>query len=111
MTCIVKTYPQYIGIRLALGAAEATMYPGGYLILSMWYKPKELATRMSIFYGANTGAGESRIRLTVPTVNVKSRLLGAFGGMIAYGIGRLDYAHGWRAWRWLFLVSVLLPCK
>jgi MFS family permease len=85
LTCVVKSYGGFIGIRLALGAAEATIYPGGYLLLSMWYKPKELATRMSIFYGANTAAG-------------------AFGGVIAYGVGNLDYVHGWRAWRWLFLV-------
>ena len=89
LTCVVKSYGGYIGIRLALGAAEATMYPGGYLILSMWYKPKELATRMAIFYGANTAAG-------------------AFGGVIAYGVGNLDYVHGWRAWRWLFLVGPFL---
>ena len=86
LTCVVKSYHGYIGIRLALGIAEATMYPGGYLLLSMWYQPKELATRMSIFYGANTAAG-------------------AFGGVIAYGVGNLDGRGGWRAWKWLFFVS------
>lgn len=50
------------------------------------YTPKELATRMAIFYGANTGAG-------------------AFGGVIAYGVGNLDGAHGWRAWQFLFLIE------
>ncbi|KAK4686973.1 hypothetical protein P7C73_g3145, partial [Tremellales sp. Uapishka_1] len=89
LTCIVKSYGGYIVIRLALGCAEATIYPGGYLLLSMWYKPKELATRMSIFYGANTAAG-------------------AFGGVIAYGVGRLDHHGGWRAWRWLFLIEGLI---
>ncbi|KAL7418667.1 hypothetical protein Q5752_006350 [Cryptotrichosporon argae] len=89
LTSICSSYGGYIGIRLCLGAAEATIYPGGYLLLSMWYKPKELATRMSIFYGANTAAG-------------------AFGGVIAYGVGNLDGAHGWRAWRWLFLIEGLI---
>ncbi|WRT67578.1 uncharacterized protein IL334_004550 [Kwoniella shivajii] len=89
VTCVVQNYGGYIAIRLALGAAEATIYPGGYLLLSMWYKPKELATRMAIFYGANTSAG-------------------AFGGAIAYGIGKLDGVHGWRAWRWLFLIEGLI---
>lgn len=50
----------------------------------MWYTPTELATRMAIFYGANTAAG-------------------AFGGVVAYGVGNLDGAHGWRAWKWLFV--------
>ncbi|RDW58152.1 hypothetical protein BP6252_13563 [Coleophoma cylindrospora] len=85
-TCVVKSYPGYVIIRLFLGMSEAGLYPGSYFILSMWYKPKELATRMAIFYGANTAAG-------------------AFGGVIAYGVGNLDGAMGWRAWRWLFLIE------
>lgn len=44
---------------------------------------------MAIFYGANTAAG-------------------AFGGVIAYGVGNLDGAHGWRAWKWLFLIEGLI---
>lgn len=41
---------------------------------------------MAIFYGANTAAG-------------------AFGGVIAYGVGNLDGVYGWRAWKWLFLIE------
>ncbi|KAG7742401.1 hypothetical protein KL923_000016 [Ogataea haglerorum] len=85
-TAFVKTWHQYIGIRLCLGAAESVIYPGSYFILSCWYTRSELQTRMGIFYGANT-------------------LAGAFGGVLAYGIGNLDHARGWRAWRWLFLIE------
>ncbi|KAG7878674.1 hypothetical protein KL938_003817 [Ogataea parapolymorpha] len=85
-TAFVKNWHQYIGIRLCLGAAESVIYPGSYFILSCWYTRSELQTRMGIFYGANT-------------------LAGAFGGVLAYGIGNLDYARGWRAWRWLFLIE------
>ncbi|KAI1776122.1 major facilitator superfamily domain-containing protein [Hypoxylon cercidicola] len=86
MTCLVSNYGSYVVIRLVLGLAEAGLYPGSYFILSMWYTPTELATRMAIFYGANTGAG-------------------AFGGVIAYGVGNLDGVNGWRAWKWLFLIE------
>jgi MFS family permease len=86
LTCLVKSYAGYVVIRLALGLAEAGLYPGSYFILSMWYTPTELATRMAIFYGANTSAG-------------------AFGGVIAYGVGNLDGAYGMRAWKWLFLIE------
>lgn len=86
LTCLVKNYGSYIAIRLVLGLTEAGLYPGSYFILSMWYTPKELATRMAIFYGANTAAG-------------------AFGGVIAYGVGNLDGVHGMRAWKWLFLIE------
>lgn len=86
LTSQVSSYGGFIVIRLVLGITEAGLYPGSYFILSMWYTPKELATRMAIFYGANTAAG-------------------AFGGVIAYGVGNLDGAMGWRAWRWLFLIE------
>lgn len=69
--------------------AEAGLYSGSYFILSMWYTTKELATRMAIFYGANTDAG-------------------AFGGVIAYGVGNLDGQYGMRAWKWLFLIEGLV---
>ncbi|KAL3460935.1 major facilitator superfamily domain-containing protein [Aspergillus heterothallicus] len=86
LTCRVSSYGGYVAIRLILGATEAGLYPDSYFILSMWYTPKEIGTRMAIFYGANTAAG-------------------AFGGVIAYGVGNLDGAMGWRAWRWLFLIE------
>ncbi|KAI0174758.1 major facilitator superfamily domain-containing protein [Pestalotiopsis sp. NC0098] len=86
LTCLVTNYGSYVAVRLVLGLTEAGLYPGSYFILSMWYTPSELATRMAIFYGANTAAG-------------------AFGGVIAYGVGNLDGAHGMRAWKWLFLIE------
>jgi len=86
LTSICKSYGGYVVIRLFLGMTEAGLYPGSYFILSMWYTPQELATRMAIFYGANTAAG-------------------AFGGVIAYGVGNLDHHMGWRAWQWLFLIE------
>lgn len=86
LTCLVTNYGSYVAIRLLLGMTEAGLYPGSYFILSMWYTPRELATRMAIFYGANTAAG-------------------AFGGVIAYGVGNLDGHNSWPAWKWLFLIE------
>ncbi|KAJ5991221.1 hypothetical protein N7522_011428 [Penicillium canescens] len=86
LTSQASSYAGFIAIRLMLGITEAGLYPGAYFILSMWYTPKEIGTRMAIFYGANTTAG-------------------AFGGVIAYGVGSLDGNLGWRAWRWLFLIE------
>ncbi|KAJ5387966.1 hypothetical protein N7509_010507 [Penicillium cosmopolitanum] len=65
LTSQASSYGSFIVIRLMLGITEAGLYPGAYFILSMWYTPKEIGTRMAIFYGANTTAG-------------------AFGGVIAY---------------------------
>lgn len=55
LTCLVDSYGSYVVIRLMLGLTEAGLYPGSYFILSMWYTPRELATRMAIFYGAVSG--------------------------------------------------------
>ncbi|KAJ5272917.1 Major facilitator superfamily domain general substrate transporter [Penicillium angulare] len=90
LTSQVSSYGGFVAIRLMLGITEAGLYPGAYFILSMWYTPKEIGTRMAIFYGANTTAG-------------------AFGGVIAYGVGSLDNHMGWRAWRWLFLIEGAFP--
>lgn len=86
LTCLVRSFGSFVAVRLALGISEAGLYPGSYFILSMWYTPRELATRMAIFYGANTAAG-------------------AFSGVIAYGVGHLDGAHGYKAWQWLFIIE------
>lgn len=89
LTCLVRSFGGFIAIRLALGISEAGLYPGSYFILSMWYTPRELATRMAIFYGANTAAG-------------------AFAGVIAYGVGHLDGQQGYAAWEWLFLIEGII---
>jgi Na+/melibiose symporter-like transporter len=40
-----------------------------------------------------------------------STLAGAFNGLIAYGIDKdMDGLHGWRAWRWIFLIEGAMPC-
>ncbi|VUC23760.1 unnamed protein product [Clonostachys rosea] len=89
LTCLVRSFGGFIAIRLALGISEAGLYPGSYFILSMWYTPRELATRMAIFYGANTAAG-------------------AFAGVIAYGVGHLDGQQGYTAWEWLFMIEGII---
>ncbi|KAH7308437.1 major facilitator superfamily domain-containing protein [Stachybotrys elegans] len=89
LTCLVRSFGGFVAVRLTLGISEAGLYPGSYFILSMWYTPKELATRMAIFYGADTAAG-------------------AFSGVIAYGVGHLDGNHGYTAWQWLFLIEGVL---
>jgi len=60
------------------------------LYLSLWYTPKELATRGSIIYST-------------------ACLAGAFNGLIAYGITK-EYAYHppFQPWQWLFLVEGLI---
>lgn len=69
------------------GAVEAPFYPGALYILSLFYKRKEIATRVSILYAGNI-------------------LAVAFAGLIAAAtFSTMDGAHNLAGWRWLFIVE------
>ncbi|KAM6536030.1 hypothetical protein FALCPG4_005551 [Fusarium falciforme] len=73
-------------LRFLLGAAEAGVFPGMIYYFTFWYKPEERALRIAAFLTSAT-------------------LAGAFGGCIAYGVGRMNGAGGLQAWRWLFILE------
>ncbi|KAJ2979018.1 hypothetical protein NQ176_g3497 [Zarea fungicola] len=76
-----------IALRFCLGLVEAGYFPGVLLLLSSWYKKRELARRFSIFY-------------------CSSLLSGAVGGLIAGQIIQRMQHHGnLPAWKWLFLIE------
>jgi hypothetical protein len=58
------------------------MFPGCFYLIGMWYRRKEAQKRYSFFFSSTT-------------------LAGAFGGLIAAGIGRINGAAGYAAWRWM----------
>lgn len=66
------------------------IHPGFYL-MSMWYRPLEAQKRFSFFFNATSFAG-------------------AFGGLLASAIGKMDGVHGYHAWRWVFILEGLLIC-
>ncbi|ODN76463.1 hypothetical protein L198_08058 [Cryptococcus wingfieldii CBS 7118] len=73
-------------LRLLLGLFEAGMYPGCAWVLTTWYTPDQIHSRHTIFY---CGAC----------------LAGAFSGLLAYGIGQLDYTWGYRGWRFIYIIE------
>lgn len=76
----VNTFAQASGVRFLLGVFEAGMMPGIAYYLSRWYRRSELTLRLSLYI-------------------VMSPLAGAFGGLLASGILKLDHfgsLHGWR---------------
>ncbi|CEL03727.1 hypothetical protein ASPCAL04873 [Aspergillus calidoustus] len=80
------TYAELAVLRFLLGAAEAGVFPGMIFYFTFWYKPGERAIRIAIFLCSAT-------------------LSGAFGGAIAYGVGRLNGRQGLEGWRWLFIIE------
>ena len=55
----------------------------------MWYKRHECGLRMAIFFSAATAAG-------------------AFGGLLARGIGEMDGIGGKGGWAWIFIIEGIL---
>ncbi|KAK2466573.1 hypothetical protein APHAL10511_001435 [Amanita phalloides] len=85
---LVKTYPQLVGVRVALGVAEAGLFPGVTYYLSLWYPRLQLQTRIALFFGAAT-------------------LAGAFSGVLAYGISFMSGTRGFLGWSWIFIIEGL----
>lgn len=74
----------FLASRMFLGLAEAGYIPGACYTLSTWYKKKELAKRVAVFFfGMFSG--------------------NALSPLLASGILKLEGARGLRGWQWLFL--------
>ncbi|KAL7790096.1 major facilitator superfamily domain-containing protein [Trichoderma afarasin] len=88
-TGYVNTMAQAAGVRFLLGIFEAGMMPGIAYYLSRWYRRSELAFRLSLYI-------------------VMSPLAGAFGGLLASAILKLDHVGGVRSWRMIFVVEGII---
>ncbi|KAF4979162.1 hypothetical protein FZEAL_4590 [Fusarium zealandicum] len=90
MTCtgLVQNFAGLMTTRVLLGIFEAGFFPGAIYLCSYWYMPKDLSTRISYFYCA-------------------SALSGAFSGLLAAGIAKMDGVAGLEGWRWIFILEGL----
>ncbi|KAK7696636.1 hypothetical protein QCA50_001294 [Cerrena zonata] len=78
VTCLQGLTQNYSGIlatRFFLGAFESGMFPGCFYLLAMWYRREEAQKRYSFFFSSTT-------------------LAGAFGGLLASAIGKMDGMRG-----------------
>ena len=85
-TGFVQNYQQAVGCRLALGFAEAGIFPALTFVVSTIYPRESQGKRVAVLYGATA-------------------LSGACGGLIAYGIQQMGTKLGLEAWRWLFIIE------
>ncbi|KAJ8590439.1 MFS general substrate transporter [Rhizopogon salebrosus TDB-379] len=89
-TIIMGTTKGFIGAictRFFLGFVEAAFFPGTLLLMSKWYKRRELGQRISVL-----GCG--------------IMISNAFGSLFASAIlDNMDGAMGRAAWRWLFYIE------
>ena len=67
---------------LTIGFVRAGFFPGAILIISKWYMPHESQTRIAIFFTA-------------------SAIAGAFSGLLAFAIAKMNGVGGYEGWRWV----------
>jgi MFS family permease len=99
---IVQNFPGLAAARLALGIAEAGLFPGVAVsfevsirftqidspkyYLTMWYCRHEIQLRQAMFFSAASVAG-------------------AFSGLLAFAISKMDGVGGYAGWRWIFILE------
>ncbi|KAJ5952745.1 uncharacterized protein N7479_011158 [Penicillium vulpinum] len=64
----------------------AGFLPGAVLVISKWYLPGETQTRIAILYTSAASGG-------------------AFSGLLAFGLAKMDGAGGYEGWRWIFIIE------
>ncbi|KAH6916427.1 major facilitator superfamily domain-containing protein [Coprinopsis sp. MPI-PUGE-AT-0042] len=84
----VKNYSGLLAVRFMLGLLEGPMFPGIVLYLSGFYTRKELSFRVACFFSS-------------------ASLAGAFSGLLAAAITKMNGVQGLQAWRWIFILEGL----
>ncbi|PWN52676.1 MFS general substrate transporter [Violaceomyces palustris] len=74
--------------RFFLGLLEGGLFPGITFLISCWYPRTQTNLRIALFFSAGA-------------------LAGAFGGIIAFGISKIEGVAGLSGWRWIFIVEGL----
>ena len=88
---LVRNFSGLLATRFFLGLAETGMFPGSFYLIGMWYKRSEAQKRYSFFFGSTS-------------------LAGAFGGLLASAIGKMNHMRGYLGWRWIFILEGTLSC-
>ncbi|KAI5927580.1 major facilitator superfamily domain-containing protein [Camillea tinctor] len=83
---IVRDFRGLLAARLFLGIAEAGLFPGCAYYLTMWYCRHEIQLRQAMFFSA-------------------ASIAGAFSGLLAYAIAKMDGVGNLEGWRWIFILE------
>lgn len=90
LTCclsVVNDAKTVYGIRFLIGFAEGTAWPGNTTILSQWYLPNEIGTRLALF-------------------NIAQPIGAMISGVMQGALSEtLDGALGRAGWRWAFIIN------
>jgi len=87
---IVTSYKGLLVARFFLGVTESGFFPAATYLLTIWYLRYEVQRRMAVFYAAGS-------------------LSGAFSGLLAFGIEKMNGVKGLGGWQWIFILEGLIP--
>ncbi|KAF7716716.1 MFS-type transporter [Penicillium ucsense] len=90
-TGFVQNFAGLVVIRVLLGLFEAGFLPGAVLVISKWYLPNETQTRIAILYTSAASGG-------------------AFSGLLAFAIAKMNGVAGYEGWRWIFIIEGIATC-
>ena len=85
-TGLVKNFGGLLACRLILAVFEAGFFPGAVYLITRWYAQRQLQLRVALFYCA-------------------SALSGAFSGLLAFCIAKMDGVGGIAGWAWIFILE------
>ncbi|CEJ82055.1 hypothetical protein VHEMI02146 [[Torrubiella] hemipterigena] len=85
---LVRDFKGLLIARVFLGIAEAGLFPGIAYYLTLWYCRDEIQLRQALFFSA-------------------ASIAGAFSGLLAFAIGKMDGVGGLEGWRWIFILEGL----
>jgi MFS family permease len=83
---LVHSYTGLLVARWFLGVAESGFFPAATYLLTLWYKRYEYQQRFAIFYSMASMAG-------------------AFSGLLAFAIEKMDGVAGRTGWQWIFIIE------
>ncbi|KAH7034773.1 major facilitator superfamily domain-containing protein [Microdochium trichocladiopsis] len=86
---IVRDFKGLLIARIFLGITEAGLFPGCAYYLTMWYCRHEIQLRQALFFSA-------------------ASIAGAFSGLLAFGIAKMQGVGGLEGWRWIFILEGIL---
>ncbi|KAF7192573.1 putative transporter [Pseudocercospora fuligena] len=88
MTCqgLVQNHNHLYVTRILLGLTESGFFPAATYLLTTWYCRFEVQTRLAVFFSA-------------------ASLAGAFSGLLAFGIEKMEGVGGLEGWRWIFILE------
>ncbi|KAJ6073218.1 hypothetical protein N7467_011303 [Penicillium canescens] len=89
LTGIVQNYSGLLAARFFLGVTEAGLFPGLAFYVSLWYPRKNSQFRLALIFAS-------------------ASMTGAFSGLLAYLISKMDGVGGLEGWRWIFILEGLL---